>query len=168
MDFHLSFFGVGQDTDNPAIQLQGPFVNGALVPPPAHRTVVMIAAGTGINPSTFLLNDETIHAITTPNPIQYLLETLFNLGASSLPPVNKGVVVAGTDISTSGYVRANIRISSKASGCFHMVAFSEQSRRRCVWGTVRGSSLVVIHHRISTMPGQRAGLRAKGMQRGLY
>eukprot|EP00904_Undaria_pinnatifida_P011027 jgi/Undpi1/7054/HiC_scaffold_21.g09528.m1 len=41
---------LANDTDNPAIQLQGPFVNSALVPPPAHRTVVMIAAGTGINP----------------------------------------------------------------------------------------------------------------------
>ena len=89
MDLHLSFFGVGQDTDNPAIQLQGPFVNGALVPPPAHRTVVMVAAGTGINPSTFPLNDETIHEIPPLNPIQYLLETLFKLGASSRPRFTK-------------------------------------------------------------------------------
>lgn len=35
-----------QDTDNPAVQLQGPFVIQKLVPPPAHRNVVMIAAGT--------------------------------------------------------------------------------------------------------------------------
>lgn len=43
-----------QDTDNPAVQLQGPFIIHKLVPPPAHRNVVMIAAGTGINPSTSL------------------------------------------------------------------------------------------------------------------
>eukprot|EP00904_Undaria_pinnatifida_P011028 jgi/Undpi1/7055/HiC_scaffold_21.g09529.m1 len=41
---------LANDTDNPAVQLQGPFVIKQLVPPPAHRTVVMIAAGTGINP----------------------------------------------------------------------------------------------------------------------
>eukprot|EP00904_Undaria_pinnatifida_P011031 jgi/Undpi1/7058/HiC_scaffold_21.g09532.m1 len=41
---------LANDTDNPAVQLQGPFVIKQLAPPPAHRTVVMIAAGTGINP----------------------------------------------------------------------------------------------------------------------
>lgn len=45
---HLLYF---QGTDNPAVQLQGPFVIDKLVPPPAHRNVVMICAGTGINPS---------------------------------------------------------------------------------------------------------------------
>lgn len=33
------------------MQLQGPFVVAKLVPPLAHRNVVMIAGGTGINPS---------------------------------------------------------------------------------------------------------------------
>ena len=140
MDLHLSFFGVGQDTDNPAIQLQGPFVNSALVPPPAHRTVVMIAAGTGINPSTFSLNDETIHEIPPPNPIQYLLETLFNLGVPSRPRFNKGLIVAGTDISTSVYVHANFRISSKASECFHMVIF----QIKVVVGVCGGPSVAVV------------------------
>lgn len=40
-----------QDIDNLAVQLQGPFIRRELAPPPAHRNVVMIAAGTGINPS---------------------------------------------------------------------------------------------------------------------
>lgn len=35
-----------------AVQLQGPFLVDGLAPPPAHRNVIMIAAGTGINPST--------------------------------------------------------------------------------------------------------------------
>lgn len=39
-----------QDTDNAADQLQGPFLIGKLAPPPAHRNVVMIAAGTDVNP----------------------------------------------------------------------------------------------------------------------
>lgn len=33
------------------VQLQGPFLIQKLTPPPAHRNVVMIAAGTGVNPS---------------------------------------------------------------------------------------------------------------------
>lgn len=40
-----------QDTENAAVQLQGPFLIKKLTPPPAHQNVVMIAAGTGINPS---------------------------------------------------------------------------------------------------------------------
>lgn len=44
-----------QDTDNPAVQLQGPYIINKLIPPPAHRNVIMIAAGTGINPSKFRL-----------------------------------------------------------------------------------------------------------------
>lgn len=40
-----------QDPDNPAVQLQGPFTIDRIVPPPVHRNVIMIAAGTGINPS---------------------------------------------------------------------------------------------------------------------
>ena len=43
---------VPQNADNPAVQLQGPFFVKELVPPPAYRNVVMIAAGTGINPSS--------------------------------------------------------------------------------------------------------------------
>lgn len=41
-----------QDPVNAAVQLQGPFLVDSLQPPPAHRNVIMIAAGTGINPST--------------------------------------------------------------------------------------------------------------------
>ncbi|CAN0025142.1 unnamed protein product, partial [Ectocarpus sp. 6 AP-2014] len=48
---------LAQDTDNPAVQLQGPFVIQKLVPPPAHRNVVMIAAGTGINPMVQQIRD---------------------------------------------------------------------------------------------------------------
>lgn len=40
-----------QNLDNPAVQLQGPFLQDRLIPPPTHRNVVMIAAGTGVNPS---------------------------------------------------------------------------------------------------------------------
>ena len=40
-----------QNLDNPAVQLQGPFLQDRVNPPPARRNVVMIAAGTGINPS---------------------------------------------------------------------------------------------------------------------
>ncbi|CAM9646245.1 unnamed protein product, partial [Sphacelaria rigidula] len=40
-----------KNADNPAVQLQGPFLWDSLIPPPAHRNVVMIAAGTGVNPS---------------------------------------------------------------------------------------------------------------------
>ncbi|CAB1109757.1 unnamed protein product [Ectocarpus sp. CCAP 1310/34] len=43
--------GGHQNLDNPAVQLQGPFLQHRLTPPPAHRNVVMIAAGTGVNPS---------------------------------------------------------------------------------------------------------------------
>lgn len=43
--------------DNPAVQLQGPFVIRKLIPPPAHRNVVMIAAGTGINPMVQQIRD---------------------------------------------------------------------------------------------------------------
>ncbi|CAM9873790.1 unnamed protein product, partial [Ectocarpus sp. 6 AP-2014] len=39
---------LAKDTDNPTVRLQGPFVIQKLVPPPAHRNVIMIAAGTGI------------------------------------------------------------------------------------------------------------------------
>ncbi|CAN0184392.1 unnamed protein product, partial [Scytosiphon promiscuus] len=48
---------LAQDTDNPAVQLQGPFIIQKLVPPPAHRNVVMIAAGTGINPMVQQIRD---------------------------------------------------------------------------------------------------------------
>eukprot|EP00752_Nemacystus_decipiens_P002581 g2416.t2 len=48
---------LAKDTDNPAVQLQGPFVIKKLVPPPAHRNVVMIAAGTGINPMVQQIRD---------------------------------------------------------------------------------------------------------------
>ena len=41
-----------QDSANATVQLQGPFLVDSLSPPPAHRNVIMIAAGTGINPST--------------------------------------------------------------------------------------------------------------------
>lgn len=46
-----------KDPDNPAVQLQGPFVIKKLIPPPAHRNVVMIAAGTGINPMVQQIRD---------------------------------------------------------------------------------------------------------------
>ncbi|CAN0393535.1 unnamed protein product [Ectocarpus sp. 12 AP-2014] len=42
---------LSKDTDNAAIQLQGPFLIDKLAPPPAHSNVIMIAAGTGVNPS---------------------------------------------------------------------------------------------------------------------
>ncbi|CAM9213422.1 unnamed protein product, partial [Hapterophycus canaliculatus] len=42
---------LAKDTDNPVVQLQGPFLIEKLAPPPAHHNIVMIAAGTGINPS---------------------------------------------------------------------------------------------------------------------
>ncbi|CAN0199094.1 unnamed protein product, partial [Ectocarpus sp. 12 AP-2014] len=48
---------LSKDTDNPAIQLQGPFIISKLVPPPAHRNVVMIAAGTGVNPMVQQIRD---------------------------------------------------------------------------------------------------------------
>ncbi|CBJ27734.1 peroxidase [Ectocarpus siliculosus] len=43
---------LSKDTDNVAVQLQGPFLVNKLAPPPAHRNVIMIAAGTGVNPRT--------------------------------------------------------------------------------------------------------------------
>ncbi|CAM9576465.1 unnamed protein product [Ectocarpus sp. 4 AP-2014] len=42
---------LSEDSDNPTVQLQGPFLIEKLAPPPAHRNVIMIAAGTGVNPS---------------------------------------------------------------------------------------------------------------------
>ncbi|CAM9152625.1 unnamed protein product [Ectocarpus sp. 12 AP-2014] len=48
---------LAKDTDNPSVQLQGPFVIQKLVPRPAHRNVVMIAAGTGINPMVQQIRD---------------------------------------------------------------------------------------------------------------
>lgn len=44
-------FSARQNFDNPAVQLKGPFLQDKLIPPPSHRNVIMIAAGTGINPS---------------------------------------------------------------------------------------------------------------------
>ena len=41
-----------QDSANATVQLQGPFLVDSLSTPPAHRNVIMVAAGTGINPST--------------------------------------------------------------------------------------------------------------------
>lgn len=46
------FLSSFQDPDNATVQLQGPFLVDRLKVPPAHRNVVMIAAGTGVNPST--------------------------------------------------------------------------------------------------------------------
>ena len=46
----MSFSG-HKNLDTPAVQLKGPFLQDRLIPPPAHRNVVMIAAGTGVNPS---------------------------------------------------------------------------------------------------------------------
>ncbi|CAM9298493.1 unnamed protein product [Ectocarpus sp. 4 AP-2014] len=48
---------LAKDTDNPSVQLQGPFVIQKLVPPPPHRNVIMIAAGTGINPMVQQIRD---------------------------------------------------------------------------------------------------------------
>ncbi|CAM9875878.1 unnamed protein product [Sphacelaria rigidula] len=48
---------LANDPDNPAVQLQGPFLIDRVIPPPAHRNVVMIAAGTGINPMVQLIRD---------------------------------------------------------------------------------------------------------------
>lgn len=48
-----------QNLDNPAVQLQGPFLKHWLTPPPAHRNVVMIAAGTGVNPSECVSSEKT-------------------------------------------------------------------------------------------------------------
>ncbi len=39
------------------MQLQGPFIVRKLAPPPAHRDVVMIAAGTGVNPMVQQIRD---------------------------------------------------------------------------------------------------------------
>lgn len=52
-----SYTTTPQDTDNPAVQLQGPFIVNKLVPPPAHRNVILIAAGTGINPMVQQIRD---------------------------------------------------------------------------------------------------------------
>ncbi|CAM9817628.1 unnamed protein product, partial [Ectocarpus sp. 12 AP-2014] len=41
---------LSKDTDNAAVQLQGPFLIKKLAPPPVYRNVIMIAAGTGVNP----------------------------------------------------------------------------------------------------------------------
>ena len=48
-----ALFAGPQDSTNATVQLQGPFLVDKLSPPPAHRNVIMIAAGTGINPSTW-------------------------------------------------------------------------------------------------------------------
>ncbi|CAM9580783.1 unnamed protein product, partial [Laminaria digitata] len=46
-----------KNSDNPAVQLKGPFLQDRLIPPPVHRNVVMIAAGTGVNPMVQLIRD---------------------------------------------------------------------------------------------------------------
>ena len=48
---HIGLVSAFQNSDNPAVQLQGPFFQDRVIPPPSHRNVVMIAAGTGVNPS---------------------------------------------------------------------------------------------------------------------
>ncbi|CAN0440758.1 unnamed protein product [Ectocarpus sp. 8 AP-2014] len=40
---------LSEDSDNPTVQLQGPSLIAKLAPPPAHRSVIMIAAGTGVD-----------------------------------------------------------------------------------------------------------------------
>eukprot|EP00904_Undaria_pinnatifida_P011388 jgi/Undpi1/737/HiC_scaffold_10.g04201.m1 len=50
--------------DNPAVQLKGPFLLDRLIPPPAHRNIVMIAAGTGVNPRTCLERALPTHGST--------------------------------------------------------------------------------------------------------
>ncbi|CAB1106567.1 unnamed protein product [Ectocarpus sp. CCAP 1310/34] len=47
-----------QETDNPSVKLQDPFVIQKLAPPPANCNVILIAAGTSINPSVPLLPSE--------------------------------------------------------------------------------------------------------------
>eukprot|EP00903_Cladosiphon_okamuranus_P012613 g11801.t1 len=42
---------------NPAVQLQGPFWQSKLMPPPTHRNVIMLSAGTGVNPMLQLIRD---------------------------------------------------------------------------------------------------------------
>ncbi|CBN74801.1 hypothetical protein Esi_0043_0033 [Ectocarpus siliculosus] len=42
---------LSEDADNPTVQLQVPFLIEKLAPRPAHRKVIMIAAGTAVNPS---------------------------------------------------------------------------------------------------------------------
>ena len=53
-----------QTFDNPAVQLRGPFLWDRLIPPPAHRNVVMIAAGTGVNPSERLASGTSMLLFT--------------------------------------------------------------------------------------------------------
>ena len=53
-----------QTFDNPAVQLKGPFLLDRLIPPPAHRNVVMIAAGTGVNPSEWLATGSSMPLFT--------------------------------------------------------------------------------------------------------
>ena len=53
-------FFVFKNLDNPAVQLQGPFLQDRLIPPPTHRNVIMIAAGTGVNPSEYAAHMQTV------------------------------------------------------------------------------------------------------------
>ncbi|CAM9534507.1 unnamed protein product [Ascophyllum nodosum] len=57
---------LADDPDNPAVQLQGPFIIHKLVPPPSHRNVIMIAAGTGVNPMLQLIGDYLSFASRDP------------------------------------------------------------------------------------------------------
>ncbi|CAM9831972.1 unnamed protein product [Ectocarpus sp. 4 AP-2014] len=48
---------LSKDTDNAAVQLQGPFLIKKLAPPPVYRNVILIAAGTGVNPMIQLIRN---------------------------------------------------------------------------------------------------------------
>ncbi|CAM9198778.1 unnamed protein product [Choristocarpus tenellus] len=48
---------LANDPDNAVVQLQGPFMVSKLIPPPVHTRVVMVAAGTGVNPMVQVIRD---------------------------------------------------------------------------------------------------------------
>ncbi|CAN0339329.1 unnamed protein product [Pylaiella littoralis] len=58
---------VAKDIDNPAVQLQGPFIRHELTPSPVHRNIIMIAAGTGINPMVQTIQKRQELARTDPS-----------------------------------------------------------------------------------------------------
>lgn len=57
---------------NATVQLQGPFYVDKLGPPPAHRNVIMIAAGTGINPSTYVEAGSASRLCSCPLLVHFL------------------------------------------------------------------------------------------------
>jgi len=143
-----------QDTDNPAIQLQGPFIVRKLKPPPAHRNVVMIAAGTGVNPMIQQIRDY----LSLPrcvrcrcrcrsrcrNRYRILLSVLLPVALPSpMAPTYRHEhralrqqIAAAATVATAaspGTTAQYLSIRSPFGSCLGTLRLCEEPRRVCLW-----------------------------------